>query len=158
MKTFREFQIEQVVEKWRTTGLLNGLNEQAQASCACALQSQLKINEGLQDCKVSSGDWAKAENNLHLSQFKRVSIPIIRRIFGSIEINGNETNECQWYNTGFEVKKYLFEQNSTTFSLQAEADMTAQLALDLAKYLINENYSHFSGLKVQNGNFYILAS
>lgn len=65
----------QLQSKWRETGLLEGVNDKYTRSClAVLLENQLLINE----LSTDTGD---------IAQFKRISIPLVRRIYPQLIAN-----------------------------------------------------------------------
>jgi hypothetical protein len=139
MKTFAEFK---ALDKWRSTGLLNGLTEQTQLGCANALDAQLVINE--------TDDTTKP-------QWKRVSIPVLRRIFGTVDgLQGGETLNSEWKNTKIKAPAHFITDEKGPVRdeyLQFEADQTAELARIIADFIKAKKIDRISGVNLaQNGD------
>jgi hypothetical protein len=69
-------------EKWAKTGLLGGISDPyIGRQLSRLMQNQLEFNEdGWQEPKVSEG---MPEPDYSTAQMRRISIPVVRRVFGS---------------------------------------------------------------------------
>ena len=146
MKTFREYDAQ---ARWSPTGLLEGLKDEAKSQCAIALEAQRIQNE--------SGEQQPP-------QFLRASIPIIRRVFGIIpEAMATLEKVENWHSSGVWSGAYFIEKPSESkFSMQLEAEKTAELAAALASYVkkaIGEGkFAKIAGIKLDdNGNILVNA-
>lgn len=127
-----------VIENWSNTGLLQGLPEYAIEDCAFVLENQKVYNE---------------KEMAHPS-FKRMSIPLCRRIMDSLRVNINvksrlvEDNKFdQWFDTRlkFETPK--------PYDLETEIRYCADFARSLVSR-INE-YMSATG-RYEKKPFYLL--
>lgn len=129
----------EVLEKWSTTRLLDGLDEHRKTPMAECLESQYILNI--------------EENNV----WKRVSLPLIRRIF-------SKTNNIFKFNEGgdFKILQFKTKFPSTQFgdNLASDVDLCFMLEQSLTKE-INDYFKEtkkvigFSGLKSTNGVIYM---
>lgn len=132
-----------VLENWENTGLLAGLTDNVKENIANCLEAQRLFNE------------QEPVN----PQWRRISIPVIRRIAGAAVFGRNrfvlESTEAQpevyMFNAKSGVAINTIDTNGN-MSLSAEAEATAVLAEDLAKELdaaFNDQYNkniYFRGL------------
>lgn len=112
-------QISEIVNKWEQTRLLEGIKDKE--SIALCLDTQVKLNE--------------SETYSEFPQFKRMTIPILRRLFGVCEafkrnnfINYNENNKN-------EVLLFKTRFNYKCENLDQEVEYCATLTENLAKEL-----------------------
>ncbi len=123
-------EVTHLLERWDKTGLLKGLSEQGQINCVQAMENQRVWNEHQPDDE--------------LAKFKRISIPIIRRLFGFFDQEGINVRsrcqfndpklklidaECPWKENPLDVFKNMYQQ----YSLDKEAERTAVFTERLAE-------------------------
>ena len=145
-----------IIERWLETGLLQNIPEYAVEDCAFVLENQIAYN---------------ATDKLGSPAFKRLSIPLCRRIMDSLRLNNNvksrlvEDNKFdQWFDTRL---KFEPAQGKHVFVLDAEAQYCADFARSLVsrinEYMIATNrYEkkpfNFLGLGIKDGNVVVFHS
>jgi hypothetical protein len=134
MQSLREYRIR---SQWEPTGILKGLKEQTAVQCAMALQSQINLNE---EAPTGNDAWMRA------------SIPVVRRVFGLLPELKAAVGE--WQNTHIKPSSEFLE-NSKSFDIQKEADATASIAEELAKYIKRKEIETLGNVKIQRGTFWI---
>ena len=131
MKTCLDLEERQhCLEKWSKCGLLRGLPEEYITDCAVALEVQRLYNE----CSLDSAG---------LAQFKRISIPVIRRVFHGLVANDLDVRcEGRVYSQWMKVDGYVFNDFRKTIkniwtmhNLDEEADTCARICVEIADKL-----------------------
>lgn len=123
---------------WSSTGLLEGFsNETSAFNCAISMQAQLHLNE--------SGDDANPA-------WRRISLPVINRIFRSVANLKGLQESGEWHNTGIKVSEKILAQTKTDkYSLDEEANATAALAGEIANYVSDHKFGSLGAIKLENG-------
>jgi hypothetical protein len=145
MKSFNEFlQNETIKSKWEKTRLLEGLP--SETTCHLALESQKLHNE------------ADVTDN---ATFKRLSIPLIRRIFSHLsdKINGSLNEVSHWMEVAdFNPPQYQGGRGTVPSNLNSEVDYTAELAQHISdvleSYLESGETILFNSLQLRNNKIY----
>lgn len=121
MTNFDEYTKNKIKENWQKTGLLEGCSID---TCCLALENQRLYN------------LRQPDSLAHEAQMKRISIPIIRRLFGSdlIKMEGHYGD----LSTELEIECVLFEfDNSPGRWTHHNINIEAELCTDLSKRIVN---------------------
>lgn len=146
-----DFEENMILQRWLTTGLLEAIPPERQKYVAVALEQQRLINESC------------SEYDMHDSQFKRISIPMVRRLMVMPELiskrrsaaNANVTSLCMRPHSL--AAKYSRAMH--THDLGKEAVRTAQmvenLKLEMLEFMkqFNKTSMIFLGLTLDNNGF-----
>jgi hypothetical protein len=117
--------VEEWIAKWNETRLLTNLPEEKVRPTACALSNQIGYNERSQ----------------FLPAFQRLSIPILRRVFGGMKAK-NVTSKLVETPTKshvvnldpFNVTELQYDGHGG-YNLEFEAQRTAEYCVKLAEYI-----------------------
>lgn len=140
---------EELVTAWSQTGLLNGLSAEQGNNCVLALEAQRIANEQVEG-----------------QQWRRVSIPVVRRLYGVIEnLKGTMTPKKE-VRSGIYVKDHfptggIPSENVKTY-LDDESNGTATATWVLSKYIVqaleNNEFEALSSITIDAGEFVLHVS
>lgn len=142
VKTFQEYMImnnkNELVQRWSShgDGLLKGLNESEKEACAIFLQAQLDRNEP-----------SLTDNSLQ--QFRRISIPLTRRVFSGVQIETSLKSLPKWA----VVAEWPFKQHADDhYNIDVEAEECAKLAGVIVKSIEENNITKIHSFRLNDGN------
>lgn len=146
-------EVKEIVELWRTTKLLEGMEPDVQEACAVCMENQRQRN----------GDY----DSDRMSQFRRISIPVIRRVFGSEALAENNIElssrlEPNAYNWKWVALGAHEDASGNLGQLDMDADYTLELETTCNEMLIRkaseQGFSRivFGGIHLEQGMVYVL--
>lgn len=108
------------IKRWRQTGLLKELDESQETSVTAALEGQRLFNETMLD-------------DSDLSRFKRMSIPIMRRLMVAAPNLEGSWSQCRYWH--LLTTRYSPPRNfhNGHYNLDQEADWSVKLVEMMAK-------------------------
>lgn len=144
MKTFDEWlkKYDELAQKWEKTGLLKLIPEEYRFDCARCLEGQRIYNEQLHDLE-------------NIAQFKRVSIPIMRRLFaGAIEPWRNLKIEgsampCEKWHTFENIEFPKYEDYCSNRNAYHNLDNEAKAVADISAKLTEAIQNFAAGRKLK---------